>query len=277
VPAAGLGVVGALTVATWLLWVYRLRVDEIFARLQPHTVIIAVVAGIVAAAFVSHRRSAHAALAPRSWLASLPVDPRIRRLEALALQLGPVVAVMVLICGFGLVAGAVLGLADLPAKSCLLVWRSALLGTFFGTGVGLIVPLPKPVSPYPGSRYVPQRMTPGRRPVPSLAGLAIWPIRSMFAMLRPKTLSRTLLPVLMMIPLGTTAAAAMAWVGFFGAWTALLALIASLVHVLRAARRWLKPLPLPGPRLGFAICGVVFMVMMGIGAVAAWLRWVARL
>ena len=65
----------------------------------------------------------------------------------------------------------------------------------------------------------------------------------MFAMLRPKILSRTLLPVWIMMPLGTTAAAAMVRVGIFGAWAALLFLIVSVVCVYRAARRWLKPLP----------------------------------
>jgi hypothetical protein len=277
VRVAALGLLAAMVMGSWILWVHRLRVDEVLNRLQRHTVMTAVLAGIVTAAFVSHRRSVHAARTPRSWLAALPISPRIRRIEALALQVGPVLAMMVLICGLGLLTSAMLALGGLSAKSGLVAWRSLLLGTFLGVGGGLIVPHPRPVSPYPGSRYVPHRAAPGRHPVPSLAGLAIWPIRSMFAMLRPKTLSRTLLPVLIMMPLGTTAASGMVWIGIFIAWAALLSLIASVGSVFRAARRWLKPLPLPVGRLGFAISRRAVVVILGIGAVAAWLRWVARL
>jgi hypothetical protein len=277
VRIATLGLLSAAVVGSWILWVHRLLVDEALSRLQRHTVMTAVLAGIVAAAFVSHRRSVHAARAPRSWLAALPISSRVRHIEALALQLGPVITVTVLISCFGLLTSAMLAVAGLSAKSCLFAWRSLLLGTFLGAGGGLIVPHPKPPSPYPGSRYVPHRTIPGRHPVPSLGGLALWPIRSMFAMLRPKTLSRTLLPVLIMMPLGTTAAAAMVRVGIFAAWAALLFLVVSVVCVYRAARRWLKPLPLSVHRLGFAISGRAVIVMMGIGAVAAWLGWVARL
>jgi hypothetical protein len=277
VRVASLGLVSAVVVGSWTLWVHRLLVDEALSRLQRHSVMSAVLAGIVAAVFVSHRRSAHAARAPRSWLTALPISPRVRHIEALVLQLGPVIAVIILITGLGLLTSAMLAVAGLSAKSCLVAWRALLLGTLMGAGGGLIVPHPKPVSPSPGSRYVPHRTTPGRHPVPSLAGLALWPIRGMFAMLRPKTLSRTLLPVLIMMPLGTTAAAAMVWVGIFGAWAALLFLVVSVVHVFQAARRWLKPLPLSVHRLGFALSGRAIIVMLGIGAVAAGLRWVARL
>jgi hypothetical protein len=204
VRVASVGLVSAAVVGFWILWVHRLRVDEVLGRLQRHTVMTAVLAGIVAAAFVSHRRSMHAERAPRSWLAALPISSRGRRIEALALQLGPVITATVLISCFCLLTSVMLALAGLSAKSCLVAWRTVLQGTFLGVGGGLIVPHSKPLSPYPGSRYVPHRTTPGRHPVPSLGGLAIWPIRSMFAMLRPKNLSRTLLPVLIVMPLGTT-------------------------------------------------------------------------
>ena len=88
VRVASVGLVSAAVVGFWILWVHRLRVDEVLGRLQRHTVMTAVLAGIVAAAFVSHRRSMHAERAPRSWLAALPISSRGRRIEALALQLG---------------------------------------------------------------------------------------------------------------------------------------------------------------------------------------------
>ena len=74
----------------------------------------------------------HAARAPRSWLAALPISSRVRRIEALALQLGPVITVTVLISCFGLLTSAMLAVAGLSAKSCLVAWRSLLLGTFLG-------------------------------------------------------------------------------------------------------------------------------------------------
>src|SRR5271156_3759646 len=55
VRVASLGFVSAAVVGFWILWVHRLRVDEVLSRLQRHTVMTAVLAGIVAAAFVSHR------------------------------------------------------------------------------------------------------------------------------------------------------------------------------------------------------------------------------
>ena len=110
-----------------------------------------------------------------------------------------------------------------------------------------------------------------------MAALGIWPIRQMFAMLRPKALSRAMIFVLLAVPLGSTAAAAMVWIGQFGALTAFVLLGVCVVSVTRAARHWLQPLPLSPCRLILSVAIRPLFVMMGIGAAIAWLVWVGHL
>jgi hypothetical protein len=207
---------------------------------------------------------------------ALPISARARRLEALTLILAPLMAVLLLVSGVSLLTGTTLAIAGLPAGGCLVTWQALLVGALLGGIVGLAFPPTKPVVPYPGSRYVPHRATRGRRPAPSLAALGIWPIRRMFALLQPKTLARTALPLMLMVPLQTAAAAAMIWLGVAGLITALLFLTISIAQVLRAARHWLKPLPLSSGRLRRLVIGRALLVAAGIAAVAVWLRWVGR-
>ena len=269
-----LGLLCAALGTMWLVWIHRAFAGAAFNELQQHSMTIAMLAGIVSAIAVSHQRSVHVARVERSWLAALPVSRRARCVEALALQLIPVIAILVLISGFCLLTGAVFVVAGLAAGPCVVTWHAVVLGISLGAAVGLAVPLPKPVIPHPGSRYVPHRAMRGRRPVPSIAALGIWPIRRMFAMLRPKALSRAMLLVLLTVPMGTTAAAAMVWIGQLGALMAFALLATSVVYVIRAARHWLRPLPLSSRRLGVTAAILPAMVMVGIGIVMAWLAWV---
>ena len=272
-----LALLSAMVGTTSLVWIHRPRVAAAFNALQDQTLMIALLVGIVAAVAVAHQRSVHMARAAHSWLAALPTSPRARRAELLTLQLAPVITALVLVSGFCLIAGATLAIAGLPTGPDIVAWRSVLLGTVLGAAVGLAVPLPKLEVLDPSSRYVPHRAMHGRRPVPSIAALKIWPIRRMFAMLRPKTLSRAMLPVLLAVPLGTTGAAAMVWIAQLGAVTALVLLAMSVVDVTQKARQWLKPLPLSLGRLGLTVALRALLVMFGIGAVLAWLGWIGSL
>jgi hypothetical protein len=273
VPLFSLGLICAAAGAAWFVWIGRTLIAAAFQQMQQHTLMIAVLAGIVAAVAVSHQRSAHTARAARSWVAALPMSPRARLIEGLTMQLALVIAGLALISGFGLLTAATLAIARLPVGACLVAYRSIFVGALLGAVGGSAVPLPKPVFPHPGSRYVPHRALRERRPVPSVGALGIWPIRRMFAMLRPKTLSRTLLLVLVMMPLGTSAATAMIVVGLFGALTAFVFLAHSVTWVTQEARRWLKPLPISFRRLGSLVAVRGLIVMAGIGAAAAWLMW----
>jgi hypothetical protein len=277
VEISSLVLVIAAVGATWLVRVHRVFVASAFERLKDHTLTIAVLAGMVAAVAVSRQRSIESARAARSWVAAMPMSPRARLIEGLSLALAPIIVGLALILGFGLLTDAALAIAGLPVLGCLIAIGWLFLGALLGGTVGLAVPLPKPVTPYPGSRYVPHRATPGRRPAPSVGSLGIWPIRRMFAMLQPKTVSRTLLPVLLMTPLGTTAAAAMVVIGLVGATLAALFLLHSVVAVIHLARRWLKPLPLSFRRLSLVVAIRSLVVMAGIGAMAKWLMWVGGL
>lgn len=260
--------------ATWPVWMHRVSVASAFERLKDHTLAIAALAAMVAAVAVSRQRSIERARAARSWVAALPVRPRARLIEGLSLVLAPLSVGLALVLGFALLADALLAIAGLPVQGCLIAIGWLLLGALLGATIGFAVRLPKPVTPYPGSRYVPHRATPGRRPVPSVGSLGIWPIRRMFAMLQPKTVSRTLLPVLLMTPLGTTAAAAMLMIGLVGTALAALFLAHSVVAVTHLARRWLAPLPLSLRRLSWLVAIPSLVVMAGLGAMAKWLMWV---
>jgi hypothetical protein len=144
-----------------------------------------------------------------------------------------------------------------------------------GAVLGRLVPLPRPEELPPGSRYVPQPR-PVRVAVPrgSLAALGIWPVRQMFASARPKAVAQTLVPVLVMMPLGTQADAALVVIGIFAATGSFLLLLAALVTVGRWAARWLRPLPVRGVDVASALvvraCG-----LMGVAvALDAALVWV---
>jgi hypothetical protein len=80
------GLLSAAGAATWIVWINRSLVASAFHQIQHHTMTIAVIAGIVSAIVVSRRRSIHAARAVRSWVTALPVSPRARRVEALAMD-----------------------------------------------------------------------------------------------------------------------------------------------------------------------------------------------
>jgi hypothetical protein len=275
-PALPVGLILAAIGIIWFVWVHRFLTAAVFGMLRQHVITIIVVAGLVAAAVVSRQRSMHAARTERSWLAALPVSRNARRVEALVLPLTPIIVTLAVISGFDIAMGAIFLSSGLSVGALFVAWRSLLLGALLGAAIGLAVPTPKAVTPHPGSRYVPHRFTRGRRPEPSISALGIWPIRRMFAMLQPKTLSRAVIPVLLLMPLGSTAASAMVWLGLFGALTAFIFLVISVVWVARAARHWLKPLPLPPHRLKRVVAARALLVMAGIGATAVWLAWVGR-
>lgn len=269
--------VGAAVAATWLAWVHRESVAAACQQLSAHRVMIAVLAGIASAALVSRQRSAYAARARRSWVAALPMSRRALWVEGLTVQLAPLIATLALVLGAALATAATLAMGGLPASASLIACGASLAGALLGAAGGLLIPLPKPLLPYPGSRYVPHRATHGRRPVPSVSSLGIWPIRRMFALLQPKTLSRMLLPVLAMMPLGSSAATAMIWIGIFGTLTAGVFLVGSVAWVVKVARQWLKPLPLSLQRLSWVAAIRSAIVMAGLGAAAKWLAWVGAL
>jgi hypothetical protein len=149
-------------------------------------------------------------------------------------------------------------------------------GLLLGVVISHFIPQSKPIDLPPGSRYVPKgRSDVDSRPVtPSLAALGLWPVRQMFASARPKVVVRTIMPALVMMPLGTFADAALVIIGIFVATSALLTLTSAVWSVSRRARRWLLPLPLRREVLARALLFRPLAVVAGLAAVIGWLVWV---
>jgi hypothetical protein len=268
--------VGAGSGTIALAWIHRVRLAAALVEVAQHTVTIAICAGVVSALVVSRERGIRAARADRSWAAALPVGVNAQRIEMWVLPLVPVAGAMLLLSSVGLLTCTVLGLAGFALRPCIAVCGALLTGAAAGAGVRLAIPASTPETPHPDSRYVPHRVTRGRRPAPSLAALGIWPIRRMFTLLQPKLAARTLLPVLLMVPLGSTAADAMIWIGAFGLAAALAAVGTSVLWVRRAAVSWLRPLPLSSSRVGQAVASRACLVMLALAAAASWLLWAGR-
>jgi hypothetical protein len=225
----------------------------------------------------ARRREALAARAAHSWLAALPLAAGMRRLEAATLQLAPL-ALLLIAAGAAYLlvrwrfAGGGIGPAALDA-----VGRSLLSGALAGAAVGGAWPLPKPQFPPPGSRYVPPRAASARRGFRGAEWLGHWPVRRSFAFAQPKTLSRTVLPLLILMPMGTSAAAALLAVALLGGMTAAVFVVASLLSVTGEAGRWLQPLPIAAGRLARLLWPRSLAVLGGIGALTGWLAWVGTL
>jgi hypothetical protein len=264
---SGAFILAAAILLCGLLWARLGLVAARLDELSHHVVLIVTLAVIASAAVVFRRRVAYAAQAEKSWLAALPVRTRARRFESLTLICAPVIILPLAVCAAGVLAIPFGGLVALT-------WLLA--GTVGGALMGLIIPAAKPVIPYPGSRYVPHRAVRNYRPTPSLAALGIWPIRRMFAMLQPKTLARTVFPLLIAMPMGTVAADALVLIGSLMAMTGLTFLATSIVWVFRRSRRWLQPLPLASGRLARVVAARGFLAMIALGGVAAWLVRVAH-
>jgi hypothetical protein len=163
-----------------------------------------------------------------------------------------------------------------PAPGALAsTWFAVTAGVVVGAMAGYWVPVPKPIEVPPGSRYVPRpRMLGARPPAPSLSALGRWPVRQMFASARPKAVSRAVLPILLMIPLGSTAAAAMLAIAISAVLGAVLLLVSAIIRVSKESGRWLQPLPLRRALLARHLLIRPLTVIVAAALIAAWLLWV---
>jgi hypothetical protein len=130
------------------------------------------------------------------------------------------------------------------------------------------MPTPKPVDLPPGSRYVPHRKANRAAKFrPSFAALGAWPVRQMFAWTQPKMVARATLPILVMMPMGTTADVAMGVIAVFGVNGALVLLCMAAIRLSDLARRWMAPLPVRAGVVTRAFVLPTLGVMVGAGAV----------
>lgn len=213
--------------------------------LRLHGLLCAGLAAIVSAVLIARRRALKRAEFARSWLAAVPVRASTARWESLLIETLPAIAVI----GVLTIASISYALVLLIAKSAevvapIAVWAYLSGGIALGVLGSFLVPQPKPVDLPPGSRYVPhQKLKRAAKFRPSLSALGSWPIRQAFAWAQPKIVSRATIPILLIMPMGTTADSAMVAIAIFGIIGALLLVWLGVISASRWARRWLAPLP----------------------------------
>jgi len=264
ITAALLIVTAQPATAAGLAWVYR------------HQFLLAGLAACTTAALVARRHATERSEAARSWLAALPVRRTAARWESLAIAAAPALGVIFIVAAAGGTAWMWSLFASDPAQGALApTWLAVTAGVVAGAMTGYLVPAQKPTEVAPGSRYVPRpRVLGARPPAPSLSALGQWPVRQMFASARPKAVSRAVLPILLTIPLGSTAGAAMLDIAMCAVLGAVLLLVSAITRVSRQSARWLQPLPLPRALLARRLLVRPLAVIVAAALIAAWLLWV---
>jgi hypothetical protein len=205
--------------------------------------------GVLAAFFsavgVAQRRALKRTQFSRSWLAALPVRTGTARREAFFIETLPAAAAIATLCVLAALASLLPAFdPSLKFSAIFLVWAYLCGGVLLGVALSFLIPVPKPMDLPPGSRYVPKpKIIRAALIRPSLLSLGGWPIRQMFAWAQPKVVARALIPVLVMMPLGTKADDAMIAIALFGVLFAMVLLSGAVISVSRAAVRWLAPAP----------------------------------
>jgi hypothetical protein len=263
IAAAGFGVMIAL------MWAERDLVARALTWLRPHSLVCGGLAAIASAFQVARRRVLKRAEFARSWLAAAPIRASTARWEALIIETFPAMAALVVLTVFALSMGLVLVFAGGGQSVPLFaVWATLSAGVAIGIVVSYAMPTPRPVDLPPGSRYVPHNKAGRTAKIrPSLATLGAWPVRQMFAWAQPKMVARATLPILVMMPMGTTADAAMGVIAVFGVNGALVLLCMAAARLSHLVRRWMAPLPVRAGVVMRAFLLPTFGVMVGASTV----------
>jgi hypothetical protein len=218
----------------------------LFAQwLRSHGLWCADLAALFSALGVAQRRALQRKQFLRSWLAAVPVRAMTARWEAFLIETLPASIAVAALCLLAALLSLTLAFSTQPNFTAIfVVWGYFTAGVVSGVALSFLIPMPKPVDLPPGSRYVPKLRTHRAAGIrPSLSSLGRWPIRQMFAWAQPKVVARVLIPVLVMMPLGTRADDAMIAVALFVVLFAMTLLSSAVISVSRAAQRWLAPVP----------------------------------
>jgi hypothetical protein len=251
-----------------LLWARREWLASAIEWLRLHSVVCAGLAGVATAMQVARRRVLKRAEFARSWLAAVPIAASARG-EALIIETFPATAALVLLLMMAVSCGVILAASHAGSGGSLLpLWAAMSAGVAVGVIFSYAIPAPKPAEPPPGSRYVPhQKSNRAAKIRPSLASLGAWPVRQMFAWAQPKMVARATLPILIMMPLGTTADQALGAVAVFAVTGSLVLLWTAAVSLSRRAYRWVAPLPVRTVAVTRAFLLPTMSVMAGASAV----------
>jgi hypothetical protein len=272
-----LAILGVVTTA--FFWEQREMVAACVEWLQRHIGLFTGLAALTSAVTVARRRVRKGIEARRSWLAALPVHPTAARWEAVAIEVAPVGALLIgLAVVFGPTSVVFAFARGQSWIAVLTVWLGLILGAGLGVVVSYAIPARKRIASAPGSRYVPHKQgVSAAAPRPSLAPLGIWPIRQMFASAQPKAMARAALPILLCIPVGSSAGSALVLVASFAIIGMLLLLVSSAISVSAVGRRWLAPLPLTGAVTARALLIPSLTVLAVLNAIGASLLWIGGL
>jgi hypothetical protein len=244
------------------------------AWLRRHTLFLAGISAFAAGVLVSRRRALNKKEASRSWTAALPVKRATAQWQAFAIESSPALRMVgLLAAGFGPLSVITLFDSDMPAP--ISAWGAMTGGVMLGTALSYWMPAPKEEELYEGSRYVPHRRR-AQTPIPtgSLSALGSWPVRQMFASARPKAVARACLPIIVLMPMGSTADVAMIVMGLFVAAGALVLLATAVISVSAKAARWLRPLPVGPGLLARRLLMRTLAAMFCASVIGSWLLWV---
>jgi hypothetical protein len=261
-----------------LSWGEREALAKIVEWLYVHRLVCGGIAAVASAVVVARRRALKRAEFAKSWLAAVPVRPATARWEALAIETLPASTAIAALTAIATAAAAALVFVPhAPNTSLWTAWLYLSLSVGLGVLMSYLIPAPKAVDLPPGSRYVPHtRPKRAARIQPSLRPLGHWPVRQMFAWIQPKMVARATIPILVMIPMGTTADTAMVVIAMCGVAAALLLSWSAAIAVSRLAGRWLSPLPMRGAEvrallkptlaviLGASILEALLLLVLGV-------------
>lgn len=272
-----LAVLLGLGVLFVLFWAEAMTAPQL-KWLRLHGPLCAGLAAVGSAVMIARRRALKRAEFARSWLAAVPVGAWTARWESLLIETLPAIAVIGSLAIAAISDALVLALkgrVDVVAPFA--VWGMFSGGIAAGVVGSFLIPQPKPADLPPGSRYVPHRKM-NRAAIirPSLGALGTWPIRQAFAWAQPKIIARAIIPLLVMMPLGTMADSAMVVIGLFGILGALSLVGSGVVSASRLARRWLAPLPVRPREVIRAFLLPACTVIVAAGAIEALLLLVVN-
>lgn len=252
--------VGALVLAIGVWLIMRPEAAATLSFIADRWVLALVGAAIHAASSVSRRKPRLQAEHESSWLSALPY--RVSVPARIALGFGVQACVIGLICAGIVVASAA---TWFDARS---VWLGV-LGGYVAGGIGgwfAHVFAPKGAG---GTQYAIVRRVRERWAVaPRLRPLSYWPVASARALANPQVSMRTMLFVLLALPMGTTGAEAIA-VG--AAWMVGLYVVLNLVATVRtafAAGWWLRPTPVRLEHFAGTLASRVLLIQVGLFVVA---------
>jgi hypothetical protein len=270
---------GVLAVIAFAWLITRPEAAATLSFIADRWVLAVVGAAIHAASSVSRRKPRLQAEYENSWLSALPY--RVSVAARIAFGFGvQIVAIGVLCAGIvvasaapppggGSAAGSLGALSAVTWAAARTVWLGVLGGYVAGWLGGWFAHVFAPKSAAAGTQYAIVRRVRERWAVaPRLQPLSYWPVASARAAANPQVSMRTMLFVLLALPMGTTGAEAIA-IG--AAWMVGLYVVLNLVATVRtafAAGWWLRPTPVRLSPFVSTLVSRVLLIQVGLFVVA---------